>query len=230
MASKDAKKKITYGIKTNAMYTAKNLVFSENGCPSFNLFINNKDYGIITLSVCGMHNIYNALASIALAHQFSKDTDIIKTALKDYHGVGRRFEFLGEYHGAKVYDDYAHHPSEIMATYNSVKNTKHKENYAIFQSHTYSRTKDHLKEFAEVLKKFDNVIIAPIYPAREENIYNVKEEDLVSLINKDNKKAIYIDSFEKIAAYIKEKVKKDDLIITIGAGPVNKVASMIVEK
>ena len=88
----------------------------------------------------------------------------------------------------------------------------------------------HLKEFADVLSNFDNIIIAPIYPAREENIWNVKESDLVNLIKEKNPNVIYLDSFDKIEKHIKEKVSENDLVITIGAGPVNEVAKNLVKE
>ena len=161
---------------------------------------------------------------------YNIDINFIKEELSSYTGVGRRFEFLGKCNGAFVYDDYAHHPSEIKTTLDSVKKTKHNKDYAIFQSHTYSRTIQHLKEFADVLSNFDNIIIAPIYPAREENIWNVKESDLVDLIKEKNPNVIYLDSFDKIEKHIKNIVSENDLVITIGAGPVNEVAKNLVKE
>ncbi|MBE6155232.1 MAG: UDP-N-acetylmuramate--L-alanine ligase [Firmicutes bacterium] len=230
IATKDSKKKITYGIENSANYMAKNIDFDENGHARYDLYINNEMKINVSLGVSGIHNVYNSLAAIALSHQYILDLEIITKALSNYHGVGRRFELLGTFNNCPVYDDYAHHPSEIKTTYESVKKTKHKENWAIFQPHTYSRTKDHLNEFGEVLAKFDHVIIAEIYAAREENIYNVSGQDIVNLIRKNgNEKAIYIESFEKIEEYIKENVQENDLIITIGAGPVNEVAKALVK-
>ena len=232
MAVKDYdKKKITYGIKNDAMYMAKNITYDEAGHPSYDLYINNTLTTRISLSVNGYHNVLNSLAAIALSHQYINDIEVMKEALYNYHGVGRRFEYLGKYNNALIYDDYAHHPSEIKTTYESVKKTKHNKDYAIFQGHTFSRTKDHLESFAEILSKFDNVIIAKIYPAREENIYNVHEEDLVDLIKKKgNQNVIYLDTFEKIEDFIKENVNENDLVITIGAGPVNQIAQNLVKE
>ncbi len=232
MAAKDYdKKKITYGIDNQAMYMAKDITYDKYGHPKYKLYINNEYKIDIQLSVSGHHNVLNSLAAIALSHQYIDDLNVIKEALFNYHGVGRRFEFLGNCNGALVYDDYAHHPSEILTTYESVQKTPHKDEYAVFQGHTFSRTKDHLEEFGKVLSKFQNVVIAKIYPAREENIYNVHEEDLVELIKKNgNQNVCYIDSFEEIEKYLKKRIKKDDLVITIGAGPINEVANHIVKE
>ncbi|MBE6148947.1 MAG: UDP-N-acetylmuramate--L-alanine ligase [Firmicutes bacterium] len=230
IATRDVNKKITYGLENTANYMAKNINFNEFGHPNYDLYINNEMITTVELSVSGYHNVYNSLAAIALSHQYISDLEIIKKALKEYRGVGRRFELLGSYNECSVYDDYAHHPSEIKTTYESVKKTKHNENWAIFQPHTYSRTKDHLKEFAEVLANFDHIVIAEIYAAREENIYNVHSEDIVKLIKeKGNNNVVYIDTFDKIENYIRENVQPGDLIITIGAGPVNEVAKALVK-
>lgn len=218
---------ITYGINNDSVYSAKNITYSDSGEASYELYINNKFKEKIELSVAGVHNVYNSLAAIAMSEIYIDDFADIKNGLKKYTGVGRRFEFLGKCNEALVYDDYAHHPTEVKTTLQSVKKVKSSTNYAVFQSHTYSRTKEHLEDFAEVLSNFDNVIIAPIYAAREENIYKVKESDLVDLIKVKNKNVLYLDSFEKIEKYLKETVKKDDLVITIGAGPINEVAKNI---
>lgn len=229
IASKDIDNKITYGIENTSNYMAKNIKYNEYGHGIYDLYINNVFVKSIKLSVSGIHNIYNSLASIAISLKYNIDLDVIIDALESYTGVGRRFEYLGQYNNAFIYDDYAHHPSEIKTTVDSVKKTKHNKSIAVFQSHTYSRTKDHLEEFAKVLANFDEIIIAPIYPAREENIYNIHEEDLVNLIKENgNNNVQYIDSFDKITSYLKENIKENNLVITIGAGPINKIAKDLI--
>lgn len=222
---------LTYGINNNANITAKNISYDELGYPNFDVYYNDEFYINLHLSVLGNHNIYNALATTCLCiiHNINKES--ITKGINEYVGVERRFEYIGTYNeNILVYDDYAHHPTEIKATLNSAKNIKCQKNWAIFQSHTYSRTKEHLEEFAEVLKNFDNIIIAPIYPAREINIYNIKESDLVDLIKPYNKNVQYIDSFDNIVTYLKNNLKDNDLVITIGAGPVNEVGLKLLAK
>ena len=223
------KNTLTYGIENNANLVAKNISYSSLGFPTFDAYFNGEYLDTFTLSVLGKHNIMNALATILMSLNHKIDINIIKKALKEFSGVGRRFEYLGEYHGAHLFDDFAHHPTEIMSTYNSSKAIKHKETWAVFQSHTYSRTYEHLEEFANVLSKFDHVIICDIYPAREENIWNVKEDTLVELIKKNNPNVKHIPTYQEIADYLKEHVKENDLILTIGAGPVNQVAKILLE-
>ena len=221
----------TYGINNNANVTAKNIEFDNLGHPKFDIYYNDNFYIHLHLNVLGNHNIYNALATtcMCIMHNISKEA-IIK-GLNEYIGVERRFEFIGTYkENILVYDDYAHHPTEISSTLNSAKTIKCNQNWAVFQSHTYSRTKEHLEKFANILRDFDNIIIAPIYPAREINIYNVKEDDLVNLIKPYNKNVIYLDSFDKIVAYLKDNLKDNDLVITIGAGEVYKVGLKLLNK
>lgn len=218
---------ITYGINNNSDYMAKNITFNKLGHPTFDIYYHNTFIISISLNISGMHNVYNALAAFALSSDYINDFNIIKKGLEKYRGVGRRFEYIGTYNGAYIYDDYAHHPTEIKTALESVKNIKHNQDWAIFQSHTFSRTKEHLNEFAEVLSNFDNIIIAPIYPARETNTFNINEDMLVDKIKEKNLSVKYIDSFEKITDYLKQNVKPNDLIITIGAGPINQVAQKL---
>lgn len=220
---------ITYGINNNSLVMAKNISYTNLGYPIYDLYVDNKYVITINLNITGLHNIYNSLSAIALSMNYISDFEIIKKGIEKYTGVGRRFEFIGKYNEALVYDDYAHHPTEIKTTLDSAKKFSSKNNYAIFQAHTYSRTKEHLEDFADVLSNFDNIIIAPIFAAREENIYNVTENDLVNLIKEKNNNVVYIESFDKIVDYLKENVKKDDLVITIGAGPINEVAKLLVK-
>ena len=223
-------KVITYAINNAACYNAKNIKVNDMGHYSFDIYHQENYLVTINLNINGKHNIYNALAAFALCQNYISDITLIKEGIENYRGVGRRFEYLGTYNGAYVYDDYAHHPTEIKTTLNSVKQVHHNKDYAIFQSHTFSRTKEHLDEFAEVLSHFDNIIIAPIYPAREINTFNISEDMLVDKIKEKNKNVIYLDSFAKITDYIKNNVQPKDLIITIGAGPVNKIAYDLTKK
>ena len=221
---------ITYGINSAADYQAKNITVNELGHYSFDVYYQNKMLTNISLNINGYHNIYNSLAALALSHYYIDDITIIKKGLEKYHGVGRRFEYLGKFNDAYVYDDYAHHPTEIKTTLESVKKVAHNQDYCIFQSHTYSRTKEHLEDFANILSQFDNVIIAPIYPAREINTFNISEEMLVDKIKEKNPNVIYLDSFDSILEYIKNTVKEKDLVITVGAGPVNKIAQSLTKQ
>ena len=222
-------KLITYAVNNEANYMAKNITKNELGFYSYDLYKDNQFLVRINLSINGKHNIYNSLAAFALSNQYIDDINVIAKALNKYKGVGRRFEYLGKVNGAYVIDDYAHHPSEIKTTLESVKEVKHNKNYAIFEGHTYSRVKEHIDNFADVLSGFDNIIVTPIYAAREVNTFNISEEDIVKRIKEKNPNVIYLDSYDKIIDFIKANAKENDLVITIGAGNVTKIAHKLIE-
>jgi len=140
--------------------------------------------------------------------------DVYKSGeLIKFTGAHRRFEFKGIVNGARVFDDYGHHPTEIVATANSLKNKKYNESWVVFQPHTYSRTKNLLDDFA----------------ARESNVFNISSQDLVDKINLLGKHALYISDFENCVSYVKENVKENDIILTLGAGTVTEIGPMLLE-
>ncbi len=217
-------KTITYGIKNNnAHFQAKNIIVNSYGYPTFDCYKNQKYYDTYSLNVHGTHNILNALAAIATSDLYTISKNFIKEGLQSFTGAKRRFEYIGNYNGIPVFDDYAHHPTEIKTTLKSSKEIPHNKTWAIFEPHTYARTKNHLNEFASVLKEFDYIILADIYAARETNTYNISPLDLLDKIKLENKNCIYINRYEKIITYIKENVQEGDIIITIGAGTINQI-------
>ena len=219
---------ITFGIRNDkANFVGRNVVYDQNGFPKFDVYRNNSYYGEFKLSVPGLHNVYNALACIAMCSTYGISRQLLKTVLAKFTGANRRFEYVGTYSNIDVYDDYAHHPSEIMATAKAMKNKTYRQSWVIFQPHTYSRTKALLPDFAEALLEFDNIIITDIYAAREKNTYGVHSKDLVRKISDLGKNALYIADFDDIAKYIKGHACPHDLIITMGAGTVVDVGRKI---
>ena len=223
-------KVVSYGIKNEkANFVARNITFNKNGFAIFDVYHNNNFYASFELSVPGPHNVLNALACIALCDSYGIAKSDIKSALKKYTGAHRRFEFIGNINGASIYDDYGHHPTEIKATAIALKKKTYNQSWVVFQPHTYSRTKNLLDDFADSLTYFDNIIITDIYAARETNTYNVSSEDIVQKIKDLGRKAIYIKDFDDIVSYLKEHVQKDDIILTLGAGTVTKIGSMLLK-
>ena len=221
---------ITYGIENqNVDFHAQKLICDADGCFQFEVYKNNKFYELFKLSIPGIHNVLNSLACIALCDKYGIDKKHIKNALFKFSGADRRFEYIGSYNGFDIYDDYAHHPTEIKALAKAAKNTKHNETWAIFQSHTYSRTYELLDEFAKSLLDFDHIIITDIYAARETNQLGVTPQDLVNKINEYGKQAIYIGPFDKIAEYIRQNAKPNDLVLTVGAGTITNLGNIIKE-
>lgn len=223
-------KTITYGIKnTNADFYAKNIVFDDNGFPEFDVYNKKSLYGHFKLHVLGSHNVLNALACISLCNEYGISAEIILAALQKFTGAHRRFEYIGKVNNASIFDDYGHHPTEILATCKSMQNKKYNKSWVIFQPHTYSRLNSLLEDFAKSLIGFDNIIIVDIYAAREENRYNISSEDLVNKLQALGKNAEYISNFNDVVKYLKSNVEPNDIVLTLGAGTVTEIGPMLLK-
>ena len=221
---------VTFGFSSAFDYSAEELRFDSNGMPSFNVYHKGIFLTRIQLAVPGEHNVSNALASFACTHSLGAPVEKIKETLEAFTGTQRRFDSIGTtVKGAKIIDDYAHHPTEIKATLSAASNVPHKKLWCIFQPHTYTRTLALFDEFASAFTKADPIILADIYAARERNIYKISSEDLANRIKTlyPEKQVEYIETFEEIAKYVSENAEKDDLVITMGAGDVFKISHMI---
>ena len=221
---------ITYGISNkNTDFFAVNIVFDNNGFPEFDVYAKGEFYGRIKLSIPGMHNVLNALACIALCDYYGINLNSIQKALLSFTGANRRFEFKGTVNGANIYDDYGHHPTEIVATAKALMNKKYNKSWVVFQPHTYSRTKNLMDDFAKALLNFDNIIILDIYAAREKNTYGVTSKDLADKISSLGKDALYIPDFNDCVKYLKENLQENDIVITQGAGTVTEIGPMLLK-
>lgn len=222
---------ISYGIDNiDADFIAKNITFDNNGFAKFDVYKNNEFYSTIELSVAGKHNILNALACICVCDYYNISKETIKSSLKEFTGAERRLEFKGKLNeNISIFDDYAHHPTEITATANAVKNKTYNKSWVVFQPHTYSRTKSLLGDFAKALSNFDNLIILDIYAAREQNTFDISSKDLVKKLEENNKEALYIPDFSEVVSYLKENVNENDIIITLGAGTVTQIGPMLLK-
>ena len=223
-------KALTYGITNkNVDFFAVNIVFDNDGFPEFDVYSHDKFYERIKLHIPGMHNVLNALGCIALCNEYGLSSADIKNGLSKFTGVGRRFEFKGKVNNASVYDDYGHHPTEIVATAKALMNKKYNQSWVVFQPHTYSRTKLLMDDFAKALLNFDNIILLDIYAARENNTYNVSSEDLANKIKTLGKNALFIKDFDECVSYLKSHVHENDIIITQGAGTVTEIGGKLVK-
>ncbi len=213
--------KISFGINSKSDWMAENIKL-ENGFYTFDA--KSKDAEIkIRLKVPGYHHIYNALSTIAVSHFYGIDLKNIAVALSDFTGAHRRFEYIGTINNAKIYDDYAHHPTEIKATIKAANELKANKLWVIFQPHTYSRTYTLFDEFANAFSEADKVILTDIYAAREADTGLVSSKKLSDAINKVSNNCIYIPTFDEIKAFLKENVKENDLVLTVGAGNITKL-------
>ena len=221
---------IKYGKENFNDVIIKNIEFDDNGFGSFDLSYFGKDLGRFQLSVPGLHNIYNATSAIIVSIVSGIDVDTVKDGIVKYTGVGRRFETKGNYKGALVVDDYAHHPTELKATLAAAKKLKKSTLWCVFQPHTYSRTKSLLNEFGEAFYAADKVIVTDIYAAREDNPGDIHSKDLAEKLYHNNVNVKYISKFEDIVEYLKENMGPNDLLITAGAGPVYQVGELLLKE
>tara|TARA_B100001094_G_scaffold63284_1_gene59208 strand:- start:767 stop:2146 length:1380 start_codon:yes stop_codon:yes gene_type:complete len=221
------KPKISFGIKNKSDIIAKNISFDEEKTLFEIYFSNNKKTINIQLNCPGMHNVYNALAATAIAHELGINNNNIIKGLKKYSGVKRRFEIKYQKE-TMIVDDYAHHPEEIIETIKAARNGWKKKIVTIFQPHLYSRTKEFYKEFGYALDKSDVTIITDIFPSREKPIKGISSKLIFDEIDNENK--YYISSKNKIVEKIQNIISKGDMILIMGAGDINSIIEPLKEK
>jgi UDP-N-acetylmuramate--alanine ligase len=222
---------LTFGFSEDSDYYAKNIRFDGNGFPTYDLYTKKEGLlGEISLSVPGEHNVSNSLAAIAAARCVGAGMDVIKSTLKAFHGTHRRFDIIGKTPGGiTVIDDYAHHPTEIRATLAAARKITKGKIWCLFQPHTYTRTLALFDEFADAFGEADKVILAEIYAAREKNIYKLSSRAVMEKIKERHpeKDVYFMPDFAAMAAFVRDNASKGDVVITMGAGDIYKVADLI---
>lgn len=217
-----AAKVLTYGFSDDADWWIDDVLIGA-GRTSFTL--NNKKNGQIkniTLHVPGLFNVQNAAAALVVGKFLSLKDTVLKTGIENYQGCRRRFEKMGEVNGATFYDDYAHHPEEIKATLKAAREWFPKRRIiAIFQPHTYSRTKALFEEFTKAFSDADMVGFMDIYAsARETDNLGMSSELLAKETSKVRDNVLYLGVHKEAINWIKKNVKKGDIVLTIGAGDI----------
>lgn len=210
---------LSYGLE-DADVTAKNIEFNNKGCATFTVNKKGEDLFTVSLNMPGTHNILNALSTICVGLIFNIPFEKIAEGLNECKGAHKRFEYKGEINGITIIDDYAHHPVEIQATLNTAKKIPHGKTYCVFQPHTYTRTKTLFDEFTTAFKDSDELILMDIYAAREKDTGLVSSDELGDAIRKTGLKCTNVHSHDEAVAYLKKVAKKDDMILTVGAGDV----------
>lgn len=216
---------MTFGLSSKNDFYAENITSGKFGF-CFDVMYRGEKLTRLNMHIPGKHNIYNGLATFAACYSEGIAPDDIAKAVESFTGAGRRFEFLGEYNGFTLADDYAHHPTEIKATLTAAKELNYNNVIAVFQPFTFSRTALLKEEFIEALSIADKVILTPIMGSREKNTYNIYSEDIA----KELKDSIVVDGFENIADKIIETAKPNDIVITMGGGDIYKAAHIVQEK
>lgn len=215
--SKIHKKIITYGIESGD-FQAKNIVFNSDNT-RFDVFYKGIKLNTIELQIPGIHNVYNALASIAVSTLMEIEQPVIRDALKSFKNAKRRIEFVGEKNTNLIYDDYGHHPTEIKSVYEALKSKyKDKNIVVVFQPHRYSRTYYLIDDFVDLFKSLDKVFLLDIYGASEENTFGISSLDMINKVSKEE--CIYIPSKEELFDRLDEL--KDSVIVFMGAGSIGQ--------
>lgn len=182
-------------------------------------------YGHFHLNVLGRHNVLNALAAIAAAWRSGIDAETAARGLEGFHGAERRMEYKGTFHGAALYDDYAHHPGELHALLDAITTVPHKRLLVAFQPHTYSRTYALFDQFVSELRRADVAVLAEIYAAREQNTIGISSADLAAKIPG----SVYCETLPSVTAWLRENAREGDLILTVGAGDIFKAGEALLK-
>lgn len=214
----------TFGLDHPADCTAANLT-EKDGHPSFDVMIQGEFYAHVDLQLYGRHNVLNALAAASSAFVLGIPGAAVEEGLASFTGAGRRFEYKGTYHGAQVYDDYAHHPDELHALLTAARKMEPKRLILAFQPHTYSRTAKLFDRFVEELKLADVTILAEIFAAREQNTLGISSADLCRNIPG----AVYCSTLDKVTEQLRAIAQPGDLILTVGAGDIYRAGEKLLE-
>lgn len=220
---------ITYGLNEGADLRAINVRSLPSRGVEADLMWWNAPEGRLELAVPGVHNVRNALAALVVGVSCNVSTDVALAALSQYRGSARRFEWKGEVGGVMVIDDYAHHPTEVEATLAAARRRfPDRRIWAIFQPHTYSRTRHMLYRMGESFEAADRVIVTDIYAAREADDGSVHARDLVAASS--HHAIVYIGALHEVVDHLFEYVAPGDVVITLGAGDVYKIGEWLLER
>jgi len=217
----------TYGVAAEADYRLEVLAQGQGSFAEFQVVTAGGVLGPFELHVPGRHNVLNATAAVAIAHQLEVPAERIAEGLKNFRGVDRRFQLRGKARGVTVVDDYGHHPTEIRATLAAARECGHRKIHVVFQPHRYSRTKDLMEEFGTAFRDADTVIVLPIYAASEEPIPEITAERLAERIA--GPKVQTATDFAAAVHAVVGNAKEGDLILTLGAGSVSQLAPQILK-
>ena len=220
----------TYGLTTQADYQAKEIVF-EGLSTSFDVVHRRREIGRLSLRMPGLHNVYNALATLATAFELDIPFQVVQETLRDFSGIQRRFQIKGEKKGILVVDDYGHHPVEIMATLKAARTGWAKRIIAVFQPHRYTRTQALFKDFLTAFYDADVLVLTDIYPAGEDRIEGVESKALFEGLREyGHKDVTYLSDKKEIVEHLIRVISPGDLVITLGAGDIWQVSEELVNR
>ncbi|HOV68900.1 MAG TPA: cyanophycin synthetase, partial [Clostridia bacterium] len=221
---------ITFGFDQKNDYAAKNIRFNKLGHASFDLIKHGKKIIQVDLSVPGKHNCLNALAALATAEFHGIDLPLAVNNIKEFRGTDRRFQYKGYINGAAVIHDYAHHPTEVKATLATLDVISHNKVWCVFQPHTYSRTKTLFNDFVNAFDNVSELFLTDIYAAREKKDDSINSQMLARALEEKGVRVTYEPSIDIIAQTIRANAREGDVIMTLGAGNIEKINDLILCK
>ena len=228
IARRMTRRTLTYGIGAGSV-RAENLAFGSGGTRFF-ATCDGRPLGTVELPIVGRHNVQNALAAIAVSLELEIPFAHVAHALAKFQGVGRRFERKGEEGGVLVIDDYAHHPTEIMATLAAARQLGRERIVAVFQPHRFSRTRTLAPEFGACFDHADHVLVTDIYPAGEAPIPGVSAELIVGAARSHgHRNVVYAGDLARAEALLRDMVRPHDLVLTLGAGDITRLGDRVVK-
>lgn len=217
----------TFGLSDEADYYADNIKLVP--ASSYTLMHQGQVVTEINLKVFGQHNILNSLAVCAACLSIGIDPKILAEGLQAYKGIKRRYEYKGQVNGARLIDDYAHHPTEMEATIETARAQTKGKIITIFQPHTYTRTIKLLDGFAKALSMSDEAILLDIYAAREKDTGAIHSKDIIDKMKKDSKEGLYAENFEEAVEMAKSMAHEGDIIISMGAGNIDQIGDYFIK-
>jgi UDP-N-acetylmuramate--alanine ligase len=217
------KKMITYGLNPQADVQAIGITH-DGSLTRFTLVKDRTEMGVIALNIPGIHNVQNALGAISVGFELGVPFEKIRSGIEKFSGVYRRWEMKGDRDGVRVFDDYAHHPTECRAALAGAKAGWPRQRLVcVFQPHLYSRTRDFYEEFGKSFLLSDVLIVTDVYPAREEPIQGITGELIVNAAKQyGHRNAHYVPDKKDISSFLGEAVNSGDIVITMGAGDIWK--------
>jgi UDP-N-acetylmuramate--alanine ligase len=216
------KKVITYGLSPQCDIRAVNVTHNERSS-EFMLLRHGEELGTIRINIPGLHNVRNALGAITAALELGVSVQDIRSALEGFTGVYRRFEIKGEKNGVMVIDDYAHHPSEVVATLEAARKGWKRRIVCVFQPHTFTRTRDFCTDFGKSFGDADHLIVTDVYPAREEPIEGITGEIIANAAAQFGHRHVqYVPNKQDIPQTLRNMISEGDIIMTLGAGDIWK--------
>jgi UDP-N-acetylmuramate--alanine ligase len=223
---------VTYGLSPQAELSAVDIEARSWGSRFAVRSLRGGLLGEIELPMPGRHNVANALAAVGVGLTLRIGWDAIAGAIAGFKGVHRRFEPMGSWRGAAVVDDYAHHPTEVAATLDAARQTFPKGHvHAVFQPHLFSRTRDLADEFGDALLGADRAVVTDIYPSREAPLAGVTGEMVVAAARQSgHRNVIYCRDWRDVPAVLAAEVAAGDVVLTLGAGDINRLASLLVSE